>query len=39
MRSVGFIATAVAGATTLAIGATIVVSLPDIRRYLNMRKM
>jgi hypothetical protein len=39
MRSVGFIATALAGATTLAIGATVVLSLPDIRRYLEMRKM
>ncbi|MDQ1439948.1 MAG: hypothetical protein QOG97_176 [Acidimicrobiaceae bacterium] len=39
MRSVGIIATALAGAATLAIGATLVVSLPDVRRYLTMRKM
>ncbi len=39
MRSVGFLATALAGAATLAIGATVVLSLPDVRRYLTIRKM
>jgi hypothetical protein len=39
MRSVGLIATVLAGTATLAIGATVVLSLPDVRRYLTMRKM
>jgi hypothetical protein len=39
MRSVGLIATVLAGTATLAIGATLVLSLPDVRRYLTIRKM
>jgi hypothetical protein len=39
MSTIGWIATALAGAATLAIGATVAVSIPDVRRYLNIRKM
>jgi hypothetical protein len=39
MRTVGIIATALAGAATVAVGGTIVLSIHDVRRYLNMRKM
>ncbi len=39
MRSVGIAATALAGALTVVLGATAVLSIKDVRRYLNIRKM
>lgn len=39
MRSIGFIATAIAAAAAVAVGATVAISLPDVKRYLNIRKM
>lgn len=39
MRTIGLIATALAGAATVVVGATVALSIPDVRRYLNIRKM
>lgn len=39
MSVVGQVATAVTALTTLAVGVAVVLSLPDIRRYLRIRSM
>ena len=39
MRSMGLLSTALLGATPIAAAIVLVVSMPDIQRYLRMRKM
>ncbi|BAH33364.1 hypothetical protein RER_26560 [Rhodococcus erythropolis PR4] len=39
MRSMGLLSTALLGATAIAAAIVLVVSMPDIQRYLRMRKM
>jgi hypothetical protein len=39
MRTVGFVATAMAGAAAIIAALTVAVSIGDVRRYLNIRKM
>ena len=39
MRTIGFVTTITAAAATAALGVVAVKSLPDVRRYLTMKKM
>ena len=39
MRSMGLLSTALLGATAIAAAIVLVVSMPDIQRYLRIRKM
>lgn len=39
MRVMGVVSTVVLGATAIAAAVVLVVSMPDIARYLRMRKM
>jgi hypothetical protein len=39
MRAIGYVTTVTMAATAAALGLVAVKSLPDVRRYLTMRKM
>ncbi len=39
MRGMGMLSTALLGVTAIAAAVVLVVSMPDIQRYLRMRKM